>query len=141
MFVWRYHGRLVPGTSLHIKSSKPSGKKPAATGDKRFVFVVPHPGVAWAGAGVNAPTTSAGAMSSNRVRIFLKRVRVFMVLSFFPRSVDFGIGGSGKDEEPSGENYPPPDSDPFSCGGRSRVAPHKCHVGLWSDAWLGLHGL
>src|SRR5262249_31794706 len=41
-------------------------------------------------------------------------------------------------EEPSGENYPPPDSDPFSCGRCRRVAPHKCHVGLWSDARPGL---
>src|SRR4029077_17753802 len=88
MFVWRYHGSLVPGSSLHIKSSKPSGKKPAGTGDKRFVFVVPHPGVARAGTGVNAPTTSAGAMSSDRVRIFLKRVRGFMFFLFFSRRFD-----------------------------------------------------
>jgi hypothetical protein len=33
--------------------------------------------------------------------------------SFFRRSVDLGISGSGKDEEPSGKKCPPPDSDPF----------------------------
>src|SRR4030095_11210987 len=113
MFVWRYHGSLVPGSSLHIKSSKPSGKKPAGTGDKRFVFVVPHPGVARAGTGVNAPTTSAGAISNDRVRIFLKRVRVFMVLPFFPRPVCFsGVAGPEETKNLAGRS-PPPDSDPF----------------------------
>jgi hypothetical protein len=69
MFVWRYHGSLVPGSCLHIKSSKPSGKKPAGTGDKRLVFVVPQPGVARAGTAANtAMITSAGAMRSSARR-------------------------------------------------------------------------
>jgi hypothetical protein len=101
--MWRYHGSLVPGSSLHIKSSKPSEKKPAGTGDKRFVFIVPHPGVAPEGTGINAPTNSAGAMSSDRVRIFLKRVRGFMVLPFFPRRVASAIAGLEEAKNLAGE--------------------------------------
>jgi hypothetical protein len=66
---------------------------------------VPHPGVVQAGTGVNAPTTSAGAMSSDRVRIFLKRVRGFVGSSFlFPAEWILWNCGSGRGEEPSGGN-------------------------------------
>jgi hypothetical protein len=36
-----------------------------------------------------------------------------MILTFFPHSVRFLDSGSGKGEEPSGADGPPPDSDPF----------------------------
>jgi hypothetical protein len=61
-------GRLL----VHIKLSKPDGKKPAGTGAKRLVDVKPHDGVARAGTAVNAASaTTTDAMRSGRIRIFL----------------------------------------------------------------------
>jgi hypothetical protein len=63
-------GRLL----LHIRLREPAGKEAPfwVPGNKRFALLKPHDSVASAGGGVNAATTtSVGAMTSGRIRIFL----------------------------------------------------------------------
>ena len=53
-------------------------------GCKRSTVVTPHEGVARAGVGINAPSaTTAGAMSSGRIRIFLNCVIAFIFSFLF----------------------------------------------------------
>ena len=52
---------------------------------------------------------------------------IHVVLPFFPRSVTFLDGGSGRGEEPSGVDWPPPDSDPFGDGSLKKI-PLTCQI-------------
>ena len=52
---------------------------------------------------------------------------IHVVLPFFPRSVRFLDGGSGRGEEPSGADGPPPDSDPFGDASLKKI-PLSCQI-------------
>src|SRR6266404_647730 len=63
------------------------------------------------------PTKAAAstrAIKNSRIVVLKSNQRIHTVLPSFPRCVVSVITGSGRGEEPSGGECPPPDSDPFN---------------------------
>ena len=59
--------------------------------------------------------------------LFMLTDWIHVVLPFSPRSVTFLNGGSGRGEEPSGADWPPPDSDPFGDASLKKI-PLSCQT-------------